>query len=218
MKALIILNFKTYKEATGKKALSLVRKISKVRKNGYEIVICPPLLDLKEVIEETNFPIFSQHADPNLLGAHTGSIPVNELSQLGVKGTLLNHSERRVPLSIIEETIKACKRKKLITVVCASTLLEVRKIAELSPNYIAYEPPEFIGSNISVTQAEPKVILKAVEAIKQVNRKTKLLCGAGIHSGEDLGQSLLLGASGVLIGHAVPKAKDPKRFLEKMLI
>ena len=57
-----------------------------------------------------------------------------------------------------------------------------------------------------------------MELVSGISPKTKVLCGAGIHSKEDLGQALLLGTGGVLIGHAVPKSKDPKKFLEGMLI
>ena len=63
-----------------------------------------------------------------------------------------------------------------------------------------------------------KNLTKAVELVKKISPKTRLLCGAGIHSKEDVGQSLLLGTEGILIGHAIPKAKNPKEFLEKMLI
>ena len=104
------------------------------------------------------------------------------------------------------------------TVVCVSKLSEIKKIANFHPDFIAYEPKELIGSDISVTQAKPKIITKAVQLVQKISPKTGFLCGAGVHSKEDIGQSLLLGAEGVLIGHAVPKAREPKRFLEEMLI
>ncbi len=49
------------------------------------------------------------------------------------------------------------------------------------------------------------------------NTKTKVLVGAGVQTRDDIIIALRLGASGVLIGHAVPKAKDPKKFLERLL-
>ena len=75
-----------------------------------------------------------------------------------------------------------------------------------------------IGGNLSVTEANPDIIVKAVDLVAEINPRIKILCGAGIHSKEDLGHALLLGTSGVLIGHAVPKSKDPKKFLEGMLL
>ncbi|MBU0470524.1 MAG: triose-phosphate isomerase [Nanoarchaeota archaeon] len=218
MKPLILINFKTYKEAAGDKALNLAKEIAKVKRDKYQVAVAPSLLTIKEVAEKTNLTVFSQHADPVSLGAHTGRVPIAELKSIGVTGTILNHSERKVPLKYLKETIKDCKNEKLITIVCASSLSEIKKIAESHPDYIAYEPKELIGGEISVTTANPDIIVKAVNLLSELSDKTKLLCGAGIHSKEDLGQALLLGTKGVLIGHAVPKAKDPKKFLSEMLI
>ncbi|MBU0457542.1 MAG: triose-phosphate isomerase [Nanoarchaeota archaeon] len=217
-KPLVLINFKTYKEAAGKKALFLAKQLVGIKENRYEIIVAPSLLTIKEIAERTKLKIFSQHADNVTLGAHTGSISIEELISIGVKGTILNHSEKKIPLHLLKETVEICKNKKFTTVVCASTLSEIKKIAGLCPDYIAYEPKELIGGNISVTQSKPEIIIKAVELVKNLCPKAKLLCGAGVHSKEDLGQALLLGSEGVLIGHAVPKAKNPGKFLKEMLI
>ncbi|HLD79328.1 MAG TPA: triose-phosphate isomerase, partial [Candidatus Nanoarchaeia archaeon] len=128
-----------------------------------------------------------------------------------------NHSERKIPFSILKKIVKDCKRNKLVVVICASSLTEVHKVTQLAPDYLAYEPPELIGGNISVTKAKPEVIAKAVKLVSKINPKTKVLCGAGIQSREDIIKALQLGAKGVLIGHAVPKAKDPDKFLRRLL-
>ena len=218
MKPLIIINFKTYPEAAGKKALLLAQKIAQVKKDNYEIIIAPSLLTLMEVAEKTDLTVFSQHADYTSLGAHTGRISIEELKLLGVKGTILNHSERKIPLQFLKEIVDLCKNNRLNAVVCASNLAEIKKVAEFHPEYIAYEPEELIGGNISVTTAKPDIIVQAVQAVEAISPKTKVLCGAGVHSKEDLGQALLLGTKGVLISHSVVKAKDPKKFLNEMLI
>ncbi len=218
MKALVIINFKLYKEAAGKKTLPLARAIAKAKKNGYEVVVAPSLIGMKEIVDKTKLPVFSQHCDPVELGAHTGRISAKELKAIGVKGTVLNHSERKIPYQYLAEIVELCRSTRLKTVVCASSLSEVKKVSQLHPNYIAYEPKELIGGNISVTKAKPEIIVKAVELVKELSPGTKVLCGAGVHSKEDLGQALLLGTHGVLIGHAVPKARDPKKFLEGMLL
>ena len=218
MSHLILINFKTYKETTADKALEIARSISKIKNNKYNIAIAPSLLTIKEIAQKTNLTVFSQHTDHVDLGSNTGRIPAAELKKIGVKGTILNHSERKIPSRYLKEIIDICKSKRLKTVVCASGIFEMKKILQFNPDYLAYEPKEFIGGNISVTEAKPDVILRAAAIIKEINPRTKLLCGAGIHSKEDLGHALLLGADGVLIGHAVSKAKDPKKFLKEMLL
>ncbi|MEK6899937.1 MAG: triose-phosphate isomerase, partial [Nanoarchaeota archaeon] len=214
---LIVLNFKTYSESSGSNALRLAKHIEKVSSKRYEIVVAPSLLTMKEIAEKTSLNVYSQHADNTGLGAHTGSIPVEELKLIKVKGTLLNHSERKMPFEALSETVKLCRKYSLKTIICASSLSELAKIAKLQPDHLAYEPPELIGGNISVTNAHPEVLLKASKLLKKISPKTMLLCGAGVHSKEDLHKALELGAKGVLIAHAVVKAKNPERFLKKML-
>src|SRR3989344_375519 len=192
MKPLILLNFKTYPETTGKKALLLAKRLEKVKTKKYQIVIAPSLPTLEEVVAQ-------------------------ELKEIGVKVTLLNHSERKIPFSILRKIVKDCKRNKLVVVICASSLTEAHKVAQLAPDYLAYEPPELIGGNVSVTKARPEIIAKAVELVRKISPRTRVLCGAGVQSREDIIKALRLGTKGVLIGHAVHKAKDPAKFLKGLL-
>jgi triosephosphate isomerase (TIM) len=216
MKPLILLNFKTYKEVAGRKAVQLARKIAQVKSRKYSVAIAPPTLYLQEVA--TILPTFAQHVDYRSYGAHTGRVLPHELTLLGVRGVIINHSEHKLPLPIITKTVAACKKQKLITVVCAQTLGKIKKIAHLRPTYIAYEPAAFIGGNLSVTEAKPEIIGKAVEVVKKLSPRTQVLCGAGVHSQADVAHALLLGTQGVLIGHAIPKAKSPQKLLKEMLL
>ncbi len=219
MQPLIVINFKSYKEACGDKGVRLASKISKLRRNKYKIIICPTHLTIREISKKIkNKSIFAQHSSCTQFGAHTGAVSLDELKNCGVDGTILNHSERKISFKKLEKTLTICKKKQMRTIVCASTMGEIKKIATLKPDYIAYEPKSLIGKDISVTSAKPEIIIQAIKEIKAITRKTKLLCGAGIHSKEDVGQALILGCHGVLLAHAVVQAKDPKKFLEEMLI
>ena len=140
------------------------------------------------------------------------------MKDLGIKGTLLNHSERKIPLQYLGEIVEMCRKHQLRTIVCASSLPETEKIAKMKPDFLAYEPPELIGGDVSVTKARPDIILKVLEIVEEISPGTKVLCGAGVHSKQDLGQALILGAKGVLIGHAVPKARNPAKLLREMLV
>ncbi len=82
----------------------------------------------------------------------------------------------------------------------------------LKPTYVAYEPPELIGSKTtSVARAKPEVIAKAVKLSKE--KRIPLVVGAGISSMEDVKKSLELGAVGVGVASDVVKAKNPKKEL-----
>ncbi len=218
MKPIVIVNFKNYKKATGNGALKIAKRINLLRSAKYDVIMAPSLLSTKEIAEKTNLKVFSQHCGPYGFGAHTGHVSADELRTIGVQGVILNHSENKFLFPILTTVIDYCNKKRLTTVVCTSSLAEAKKIASLKPNFIAYEPQELIGGNISVTEANPDIIVKAVELVKSITRKTKVLVGAGVHQESDLGHALMLGAHGVLLSHKVVEAKDPMEFLKEMLL
>ncbi|MEK6851522.1 MAG: triose-phosphate isomerase, partial [Candidatus Thermoplasmatota archaeon] len=84
------------------------------------------------------------------------------------------------------------------------------------PDYLAVEPPELIGGNVSVTSARPEVITKAVERIRAVDPHVLVLCGAGVKSGRDVAKALELGTVGVLLASGVVKAKNPEKALRDL--
>lgn len=217
MKPLIVINFKTYPQALGAKAVFLARQLAAVKSRKFQIAVAPSLLSLEEVITAVKIPVFAQHVDALLTKPRTGTISVKELQELCAAGSILNHSERKLPLPVLSKTIFQCKEHKLITIVCASSLAEIRNIAPLHPDYIAYEPPELIGGNISVTTAKPEIISKAVQLVKKLSPKTKVLCGAGIQDREDVQTALRLGTSGILVSHIIVKAKNQRKVLKDML-
>jgi len=78
----------------------------------------------------------------------------------------------------------------------------------LGPAFIAVEPPELIGGDISVTSADPSIVSDTVAAVKSVNPNVRVLCGAGVKNGEDVAMAIKLGAEGVLLASGVTKAND----------
>ena len=221
-KPLILINFKTYELATGKKALQLAKAINKFKSKKYQLAVAPQTIDLKETKKAVKIPVFAQHTDNIRYGSHTGHTLPEAIKQAGAAGTILNHSEKKIKLDKLKETLAICKELKLKTIICTGSLAGVKKLIKLSPDYVAYEPKKLIGKNVSVTQTNPKVIQKAVKLIEKkqnktnTNSKTKLLVGAGIHSKQDVKKAIELGAAGVLLAHKVVKAKNTKRILRLM--
>lgn len=226
MKPLILINFKVYPEAIGQKGVLLAQKMAKVKSKKYQIGISPTILEVVEIArtlthksssKHHSLLLFAQHSDSYDLGAHTGSVTLEELKAWKIQGVIINHSENTLKSSEIKLEVDKCKKLKLQSVVCASNLKDIRSMAKMKPDYLAYEPKALIGGKVSVVEANPKVILEAVKLVNKISPKTRVLCGAGIHSREDLTQALKLGAQGVLLAHAVVKSRDPKKFLEEML-
>jgi triosephosphate isomerase len=209
---MILLNLKTYEQTIKNPLLFVDIAKEVVGETGVRIIVAPPAAYLKESAERFS-EIYAQHVDSYEPGAHTGSIPAELLAHLRVKGSLINHSEKRIPEDVIKTTVERAHLVGLETVVCAETPEESAKFSQFDPKYIAVEPPELIGSGVSVSKSKPEVITKTVELIKKTNPKVKVLCGAGVSTKEDVVKALELGTDGVLLASAFVKSKNPKEFL-----
>ncbi|MCG3215526.1 MAG: triose-phosphate isomerase, partial [Candidatus Heimdallarchaeota archaeon] len=99
--------------------------------------------------------------------------------------------------------------------VCSNNLQTSKAISALSPIACAMEPPELIGSGISVT-TEPDLVKETINAILGVNPSVQPLVGAGVSKAQDVLEALKLGAKGVLLASGFVKAKDPKTALIDM--
>jgi triosephosphate isomerase len=213
---LIIVNFKTYLEATGKKAVKLAKEAEKVSvETEVSIGVAPQFVDIAAVAEAVNIPVFAQHLDPVQHGSHTGHVLAESVKEAGAIGTLINHSERQLKLSDIDSIIKKTREIGLLSVVCANNPNIGAAVATLKPEIIAVEPPELIGTGISVSKAKPEVVTDTVRLVREVNPKVTILCGAGITHGEDVAAALRLGTQGVLVASGVVKAKDPYAVLRE---
>ena len=217
MKAVII-NFKAYGEGSGEKAVSLSKAVEEVSKKvDFYMAVCPPFVDLSDVIRNVEIDVFAQHADAVGYGSHTGRITPEMLKNKGVKGSLINHSERRLRLADMGFLVSKFRELELTSVVCTNNVATTRAAAALKPDYVAIEPPELIGSGIPVSKAEPEVVENSVKAAKDINPDVKVLCGAGITTYEDVVSAIDLGADGVLLASGVVKAEDQKRALEELV-
>ena len=214
---LILVNFKCYLEATGAKAVRLAKFANEAtEKYGVTVAVAPQAADLRLVSQQTKVPVFAQHVDPISAGSHTGHVLAESVRDAGASGTLVNHSERRLEVSAIEEVISRAKGLGLATVVCANTSGIASAIASLGPDMIAVEPPELIGSGVAVSKAKPEVVTDTVGRIRNIDRTVVILCGAGITTGEDVKAALKLGTQGVLVASGVVKAKDQAAAIEDL--
>jgi len=104
--------------------------------------------------------------------------------------------------------VKRARSLGLYTCVCSNNVDVSAAVAALRPDALAVEPPELIGSGISVSKAKPEVVTETVAAVRKVNPKVTILCGAGITKGEDVMSALRLGTEGVLVASGVVRAAD----------
>ncbi len=147
-------------------------------KNGCEIVLCVPFVDIaaaKKATEGTNIKIGAQNVHFAPSGAYTGEISAAMLKECGVEYVVIGHSERRQYFGetdvTVNQRLKAGVEAGLKVILCVGELLEQRemgitaetvsmqtKIAllditadQLKDIVIAYEPVWAIGTGKTAT-------------------------------------------------------------------
>ena len=215
---MIFVNYKTFEESSGPKALALTKILDETaHESQVKIIPVVQIIDAESIISGTTLEVWIQHVDPVSYGAHTGWTLHEEAARVGVSGVFLNHSEHKFDNFEALKTANAkAQSANLKTLIFAGTLEELKKVSELTPTYVAYEPAEFIGSTTtSVAKAQPEIISQAAEIAKSAG--LPLIVGAGIHDLSDVKKSLELGAVGVAVATDVVKAADPKKELMDLI-
>lgn len=91
-------------------SISLVRQISdNIKDPDRQIMIAPSFVNLYPVINElknSKIEVLSQNFHQKENGAYTGEISVNMLKSLGIKTSIVGHSERREYFSETDEILK----------------------------------------------------------------------------------------------------------------
>ncbi|MDO9538305.1 MAG: triose-phosphate isomerase [Thermoplasmata archaeon] len=211
---LVAINMKTYPESTGEAGLKLAALCEEVfEETEKSIAIAPQQCDLSLYANTFGLPVFAQHVDNVKQGSTTGRITPEAIKAIGCAGTLINHSEFRISPEDVKILVSRCRELGLTTIVCTKDAEESQAYAMFKPDFIAVEPPELIGGDISVTTANPEVVSDSVKLVKQVASEVKVLCGAGVKNGKDVSKAIELGADGVLLASGVVKAKDQKAVL-----
>jgi len=215
---IIVINFKTYEQATGQRAVDLAKICEKVAKDTkHDIIIAVQNVDLFHVSSQVSIPVYAEHIDPVKYGSNTGKDLPEAVVENGATGVLINHSEDKEELIDIENNIKRAKSVGLKTIVCAPTASQSEAIATLEPDYVAVEPPELIGGDISVSKAEPELITDTVNKVRSVSKTLPVLCGAGVKDHEDVRIAMKLGCEGILIASGITKADDPEKAIRDLL-
>lgn len=171
--------------ASAKEANSLLKEWKKglpnVDKSKVDVVICPPALWMSTLgpsIEGLGMEVCSQNVGKTDAGAFTGEWTAGNLLDLGIKWTLIGHSERRTKYgetdADVAEKVGKCQDIGVNVILCIGETLEEReggktdevnkrqlgavipKVKDWDKIVIAYEPVWAIGTGKVATpdQAE----------------------------------------------------------------
>jgi triosephosphate isomerase (TIM) len=202
----LVINFKNYSDASGARTIELAQAAEQVSKElKLEIALAPPQASIALVAKSVGIPVVCQHVDNTREGSTTGFFVPEIAKMYGASGSLINHSEHRLGMDVIESLVKRLRSLDMTSIVCAQTADEVEEISSFAPDFIAIEPPELIGSGRAVSKENPAII---TNSIKAAGGRSKVICGAGITDKSDVTKAMALGSHGILVASGVVKAKS----------
>jgi triosephosphate isomerase len=220
-------NWKMFKGAHEARAFSTRIRHLPERTAEVEVVVCPPFVSLQATLQGLGdaslVRVYAQNVHWELDGAFTGEVSAPMLLELGVKGALVGHSERRQLFGESDETVRlraeAALEAGLAVIACVGETEAEREAGETEavlarqvgfvPTHerlvIAYEPVWAIGTGRSAT---PQMAQDAHAFIKSLH-SSPVLYGGSVKAENAL---VLLGQpdiDGALVGGA---SLDPLSF------
>ncbi|HZB86808.1 MAG TPA: triose-phosphate isomerase [Gaiellaceae bacterium] len=135
---------------------------------GVDVVVCPPFTSLCEAIE-SGLTTYAQNVHWEPEGAYTGEISADMLLELGVRGSIVGHSERRQHFGETDETTARRAERALGSglgvIACVGETEEerergdtedvLRRQVSVLPEHdelvVAYEPVWAIGTGKTAT-------------------------------------------------------------------
>ena len=200
----------------GEKMLALAKVIDKTAmKYDVDVIVTPQYTDIKLLADNTErILVFAQHMDYLPVGRGLGSVLPEAVKAAGAVGVMLNHAEKPLTLDVIKKTIERADEVGLGTIVCADTVEDVKEIAKMGPNLIVAEPTDLIGTGQT---SDSNYVVDTIRTVREINPDIMVLQGAGISNGEDVYNTIKLGAQATGCTSGIIKAADPYAMTEEML-
>lgn len=198
------------------------------------VVICPSYIYIPYFLNY-KFSVGSQNVCSSEDGGYTGEVSAKQLSSIGVKYTIIGHSERRIKLKEtdieINNKIKSALNANLKVILCIGETLEEYKllkkdevlkrqlrnalfdIKDLSNVIIAYEPVWSVGTKKLPSNSElEKTILYIKQLVFDMYKKNiKVIYGGSINEENILKLNDIKNLDGFLIGSA---SINPIQFIQ----
>lgn len=200
----------------GEKMLKLAQVIDKTAmKYDVDVIVTPQYTDISLLANNTErILVFAQHMDYLPVGRGLGSVLPEAVKAAGAAGVMLNHAEKPLTMNEIEKTIKRADEVGLATIVCANTVEDVTNIAKLGPNLLVAEPTDLIGTGHTSDSA---YVAETIRQVREINPDIMVLQAAGISNGQDVYNTIKLGAQATGSTSGILKAADPYAMVEEML-
>jgi triosephosphate isomerase len=224
---LIAGNWKMFKGAHEARSFTTRLRHLPERAPGVDIVVCPPFASLDAALQglgsESTVRVYAQNVHWELEGAFTGEVSAPMLLELGVKGAIVGHSERRQHFGETDETVglrvAAGLEAGLSVIACVgeteaereseeTEAVLARQVAALPSHerlVIAYEPVWAIGTGRT---ASPETAQEAHAFVKSL-RSAPVLYGGSVNPQNAASLLSQPDVDGALVGGA---SLDPTSF------
>lgn len=141
-------------------------------------------------------------------GAYTGEVPAELLKKLGVKYSLVGHSERRKYLGetteMVGKKMERCLENNIIPIICAQKFEEIPELAINTPGekyLVMFEPFEAISNDGKYNAVTPEAVKKTlIEWKDKLPNGVEFLYGGSVNSGNVKDYVSIV--SGFVVGHA----------------
>jgi triosephosphate isomerase len=162
-----------------------------------DVVVCPPFVSLEATIQglgqDSVIQVYAQNVHWKLEGPFTGEVSPSMLAELGVKGAIIGHSERRQHFGETDETVRlraeAALEAGLHVIACIGETEAERESGETEsvlarqvagiPRHewlvIAYEPVWAIGTGRTAT---PEIAQETHAFVKSLHPSPVLYGGS----------------------------------------
>lgn len=206
-----------------------------------EIVVCPTFTSLQAAVERTrgsDVRVAAQNMHEEAAGAFTGEVSAEMLSELGVHGVVLGHSERRQYFNELDRSLQrklpAALAAGLEPILCVGETEEEREAGEtqrrlraqvqealekvpterLPEVVIAYEPVWAIGTGKTATLEIAQEAIAFIRALvgdrsKQAAERVRVLYGGSVKPENAAELMAQEDIDGALVGGA---SLDPRTF------
>ena len=217
---LIAGNWKMFKGAHQAREFATQIRNLPARVPDVDVVVCPPFVSLQGTLQglgpDSGIRVYAQNVHWELEGAFTGEVSAPMLLELGVKGTIVGHSERRQHFCETDETVRlraeAALEAGLHVIACVGETEAEREAEETEavlqrqvsgiPQHerlvIAYEPVWAIGTGKTAT---PEIAQEAHAFVKSLH-PAPVLYGGSVKPDNAAALLELPDVDGALVGGA----------------
>lgn len=237
-------NWKMHKTAA--EAAALARELRQRLNTSVEVAVAPPftaLAAVKGALQGSPLELFAQNCHQEKQGAFTGEVSAPMLSELGCKGVILGHSERRQHFGETDEGVnrklRAALEARLAAIVCVGETLQEREAgrtwevvsrqvrgalagleaAQMAPVTLAYEPVWAIGTGRTATTAQAQEVHGQIRGLlrelfpAQVAEALRIQYGGSVKPDNAADLLAQPDIDGALVGGASLKADDFARIV-----